>query len=113
MEYNLKNKDDLKKIQAELEKLDLTQKEYEIIVNATRTASQNATYRWYLRIISKQIEISVEELHEHFKDNILINITNKTSTAKLNTVEFGKYLELIRLNVAEVFGLVLPDNDKP
>lgn len=73
-----------------------------------RTLSQNAYYWIYLEVISRETGNSPEDLHEFFKARFLpkkiIKIKGKKntheftrtiSTAKLNKLDFGEYLDKI------------------
>lgn len=99
----------------------------EIIIDrkhATRSLAQNRLYFGvYVKLISEHTGYSLDEVHELLKAKFLPKklavadqngeVTDEFviggSTAKLNKIEFGEYLERIQIWAAETLGVVVPD----
>ena len=80
-----------------------------------RTDTQNRYYWALLNIISDDTGADVDSLHDTFKAKFLVDRTGKfpvvMSTTKLSTLDFGDYIEKIRMFVAD-FGISLPSSDE-
>jgi hypothetical protein len=94
--------------------------------HATRSASQNAYYHGVVvKLISEHTGYSPKETHELLKalhlprdlasdgrNGVLMGAEQYVlggSTAKLNKVEFGEFVEAVRRWAAEEIGLAIPD----
>lgn len=77
-----------------------------------RSLNQNNLYWWWLEIIGQDLGYDPEELHAAFRAKFLTDYTLKIplprSTAKLNKVQFGQYLDKIQRLAAEL-GIALPE----
>lgn len=80
-------------------------------VRSKRSLSQNNLYWLLLEEISNYTGFYPEELHSSFKAMFLTDKTKKIplvrSTTRLNKIEFGLYLEKIRIQASEL-GIELP-----
>jgi len=94
---------------------------FSCVKNIKRTLSQN-NYYWavVLKVIASETGHTTEELHEYFKNEYLINrfeekkvldktIVVETSTTKLSTKVFTKYIEDIRRFASAELGCYIPD----
>jgi len=89
--------------------------EYEIKpYHRTRSSDQNRYYRSLLSIVEKESWIPSEETHEKMRMKFLyvpesgVQLWYCKSTAKLNTSEFGEYIEKVKNFMAQ-FWILLPE----
>jgi hypothetical protein len=92
--------------------------------HATRSGAQNRMYwGFYVHLISEHTGYTPDEVHDLLKTKFLPKklavadqhgeVTDEFvvggSTAKLNKIEFGEYLERIQIWATETLGVVVPD----
>lgn len=89
--------------------------EYEIKpYKRNRSNDQNRYYRALLGMVEKETGIDVDETHEKMRMKFLyvpesgVQLWYCKSTAKLNTTEFGEYIEKVKNFMAQ-FGILLPE----
>ena len=73
-----------------------------------RSPQQNAYYRVIIRILSKELGYTEQEMHETIKDKYDIG-----STKQLSVEEFTELLEIIKRWAVTDMGIVLPNARQP
>lgn len=96
--------------------LSLEGKEVEVVVRKWKKERSNNQNRYYwgvvIKLLSEYLGYTDEEMHDALKMLFLKDESRKVptlrSTTELNTVEFEKYLENIRMWAAQMFGFYIP-----
>jgi hypothetical protein len=73
-----------------------------------RSPQQNAYYRVIIRILSKELGYTEQEMHETIKDKYDIG-----STKQLSVEEFTELIEMIKRWAVIDMGIVLPNARQP
>ena len=73
-----------------------------------RSPQQNAYYRVIIRILSKELGYTEQEMHETIKDKYDID-----STKQLSVDEFTEFIEIIKRWAVIDMGIVLPNARQP
>lgn len=81
-----------------------------------RTVSQNSLLWMWYKCIEDNTGTLKDDVHEYYKQKFLSRrvfvgrreVVIPGSTANLNTVQFSRYLELVKADAAAEFGIALP-----
>ena len=78
------------------------------VAEKVRSPQQNAYYRVIIRILSKELGYTEQEMHETIKDKYDIG-----STKQLSVDEFTELIEIIKRWAVIDMGIVLPNAKQP
>lgn len=121
MEYTIRNDKDRKAVVEYIDGLDLSKREYEVVISkrtAKRSLAQNRLYHLWLNCISAETGNDTEMLAEYFKNKFLYvrhriiygsQVSVVPSTTTLNTEEFKEYLDKIQQWASAEQGIILPN----
>ncbi len=81
-----------------------------------RSLPQNKLYWFWLGLIGESTGYDPEELHDTYKSMFLVDrslsLPLVRSTKKLDTLQFGQYLDKVKMHAQDELGIILPEPDE-